>query len=773
MIFDNNRQNISNLNRLTDMFRITTLLTAFLLFSTALSGQDYIISGSVLDASNNEPLSYATISVSVEGKMRGTQSDLEGKYEIKLPFGIHTLSATYVGYQATQVSLANDNEHFIIKDIALEPATNIIDELVVTGSKFEKPLSEVTVSMEVLKAGLIENSNTVQIDQGLKKVPGVNIVDGQANIRGGSGFSYGAGSRVLLMIDEMPYQQADAGFPNWDFVPVENIKQVEVIKGAASALYGSSALNGIINIRTAYATNTPYTSISTFGTLYQNPSSDYDLWYGSSLPNEQGLSFAHRSKLSEKLGLVAGGYFFRQDNWRRTEYRKRGRINANLNYKVNDKLSIGVNANVQISDQATLLLWNGLDSLMYEPFTLGDAESGTNTESTKIAIDPQLTYQIDESSRVKFTGRLYNTDNRATNGQSNQATNYYGELQYRKQFSPNYSVTAGAVTSVIDASAELFGDAAYKGLNQSLYAQGEGKLFDKFNVSLGIRYEYFELSDPEKTDTGDKIVGRFGLNYEVGEFSFLRASFGQGFRYPTIAERYISTSVGAFNIIANPGLESEDGWSAEIGLKQGVAISKWKGYIDLSAFINRYENMAEFVFGAYNGAIGFRSENVGDTDIRGFEISIAGQGRLGSSPTQLLAGYTYIDPTFQDFTQEIDNLSSADYNVLKYRFRHSAKFDVESNIASGAFHIGAAMNYTSYMDAIDAAFLGFIPGLEEWRENNNLNGDAIFSARIRYDINEQFNLSAIVKNLSNRQYTLRPALIEAPRNYTLKLNYKF
>lgn len=771
--FINYRQNISKLKVLTQyMIRFHSIAFFLLVFSLSLGAQDFVLSGKVIDAENNEPLAFATISVSIDGKTSGSQSDLEGKYELKLPYGDHTLSVTYVGYQTHEMVLSNSDQRFLLKDIAMEPAANIIQELVVTGSKFEKPLSEVTVSMEVLKANLIENSNTVQIDQGLKKVPGVNIIDGQANIRGGSGFSYGAGSRVLLMVDEMPYQQADAGFPNWDFVPVENIKQVEVIKGAASALYGSSALNGIVNIRTNYATNTSHTSLSTFGTLYQNPSSDYDLWYGNDLPNEQGLSFAHRSKLGDRLGLVAGGYFFRQDNWRKTEYRKRGRVNLNFNYKVSDVLNIGVNSNVQISDNATLLLWNGLDSLMYEPFSLNGTESGTNTESTKIAIDPFVNLQLKDNARLRFQGRFYSTDNRASNGQSNQAKNYYGELQYRKQFSEYLTLTTGLVRSSVDASAELFGNARYEGLNAAYYIQGDAKVLNKLNLNLGMRYEYFELSDPEKTDTGDKIVGRFGLNYQVAEFSFLRGSFGQGFRYPTIAERYISTSVGAFNIIANPALESEDGWSAELGLKQGLALSKWKGYIDVSVFINQYENMTEFVFGAYDGSIGFRSENVGDTDIRGIELTLAGQGKLGNSPTQVLAGYTYIDPTFQDFTQEINNLSSADYNVLKYRFKHSAKFDIESKVNDGPFYMGLAMNYTSNMEAIDKAFLGFIPGLEQWREENN-TGNAIFDARIRYDINEQFSISTLVKNLTNRQYTLRPALIEAPRNYTLKLNYKF
>ena len=89
------------------------------------------------------------------------------------------------------------------------------------------------------------------MDRIIDQVPGVNVVDGQANIRGGSGFSVGAGSRVLVLVDDLPMLAADAGDAKWSFLPTENLAQIEIIKGASSVTYGSSALSGSINIRTA------------------------------------------------------------------------------------------------------------------------------------------------------------------------------------------------------------------------------------------------------------------------------------------------------------------------------------------------------------------------------------------------------------------------------------------------------------------------------------------------------------------------------------------
>jgi hypothetical protein len=76
--------------------------------------------------------------------------------------------------------------------------------------------------------------------------------DGQASIRGGSGWSYGAGSRVLVLYDDLPLLSAEGADAKWALIPMENIESMEVIKGAASSIYGSGALNGVINFRTGY-----------------------------------------------------------------------------------------------------------------------------------------------------------------------------------------------------------------------------------------------------------------------------------------------------------------------------------------------------------------------------------------------------------------------------------------------------------------------------------------------------------------------------------------
>ena len=91
----------------------------------------------------------------------------------------------------------------------------LIETVVVSAGKFEQRIEETTVSIEVIKPNLISNKNTTNIQTAIDQVPGVNITDGQANIRGGSGWSYGAGTRVQVLVDDMPLISGDAGQAQW------------------------------------------------------------------------------------------------------------------------------------------------------------------------------------------------------------------------------------------------------------------------------------------------------------------------------------------------------------------------------------------------------------------------------------------------------------------------------------------------------------------------------------------------------------------------------
>ena len=184
------------------------LITLFFsLFAFELFAQNGRLTGAITDAATREPLPGVT----VRAGNTGTVSDTEGLYALSLPAGTHEVIFTFVGYQSRTLTVKITAGQTLQLGMALGDSDNLLQQATVTAGKFEKPLGEVTVSLDVLKPTLIESVNTTSVDEVLVKVPGVAILDGQASIRGGSGFSYGAGTRVLLLVDDIPALQADAG----------------------------------------------------------------------------------------------------------------------------------------------------------------------------------------------------------------------------------------------------------------------------------------------------------------------------------------------------------------------------------------------------------------------------------------------------------------------------------------------------------------------------------------------------------------------------------
>jgi len=247
--------------------RVFNIILISISFLITVDAQERLLRGVIVDSENKETLIGANVS-HVEGN---TITDSNGQYLIKTNKNSIEITVSYIGYKTESFTHSYDTHDPVFE---LSPASTILDQMTVTASKYEQRISESTVSIEVLQSDYISSTNASSAEDVLDKVPGVQMVDGQANIRGGSGFSYGAGSRVLLLVDDMPALQVDAGFPNWNDLPIEATEKIEIVKGAASSLYGSSALNGIINLRRIKPGVKPRTELSVSSTSYSDPSGD-------------------------------------------------------------------------------------------------------------------------------------------------------------------------------------------------------------------------------------------------------------------------------------------------------------------------------------------------------------------------------------------------------------------------------------------------------------------------------------------------------------------
>ncbi len=763
------------------------LVVSILYFSfiTICIAQNARLSGQITDQSNGEPLINATI----QHKNGGTITDLDGHWQLELPAGTHYLEVNYLGFQSLYetVELAAGEEK--VFHFQMEASPTILQTATVTSGRYEKPIGEVTVSMEVLKPALIKAVNATSIDEILDKMPGVNMIDGQANIRGGSGWSYGAGSRVLLLIDDIPALQPDAGFPNWDDVPIETAEQVEIVKGAASALYGSSALNGIINFRTAYAKSKPETTVAAFYGPYLAPKDKAKKsWTGHKF--QTGLNVLHKQKIN-KLDLVLSGFGLWRESVKEFNFSRYARLTIGSRYRITDKLSVGFNSNFNRGKSASFFYWRDSEEGIY----LADTTSISNSKKNRFTIDPFVTYFDNDGNRHKLISRFYKIINDNDGNQSNGSKLFYGEYQFQRKWEDIELVTtAGLVSNTTQVAAELYGDTTYHTNNYAGYIQLDKKLFGKLNVNAGMRYESYTQNSPESVVLGrdtvfiedgksreSKPVFRFGINLQATKETFFRASWGQGYRFPTIAEKFISTNAGGVIVLPNPDLTSETGWSAEFGLKQGYQISKWQGYLDIAAFWSEYQDMMEFSFDPT--LFGFQSRNVGSTIIKGMEVSVVGQGLFLGLPSTLLTGYTFINPKFKQWdarpiepgqvpTEGQINYqnSSSENNILKYRHQHTFKFDMESNYRS--FSLGLAAIYNSHMEAIDKVLAAFIPGLATYRENNT-DGSLRIDGRMAYRFAQGTKASFLINNIFNQEILTRPGQVQSPRHIQLKVEHVF
>lgn len=819
----------------------TSLILCLILVLTALGAhaQKATIKGKVTDQKTGEPIPF--LNVSVKGTTNGMATDFEGNYELKVDPGSYEVvfSSVDYGQVSEKVTVAAGENKQLNMVLAIKVVE--MDIFVKSESKYEKKLEDVTVSLEVLKPNIIQNKNATSVNQSLQQVPSVTIVDSEPQIRSGSGYSFGAGSRVMVLVDDVPLLSGDAGRPSWGFIPIENIEQIEIIKGASSVLYGSSALNGVINVRTAYPKDKPLTKVTAFMGVYNLP--DSANWSTDFPPFNSGISFLHSRKIG-RFDLVVGGNLFAEKGYigppqkptgspddtimnGENDYRARINFNTRYRFKKVEGLSIGVNGNFLYGASAGSFIWKNNTTDIYRSYD----GAITRTLQTVFNIDPYLSYVGANGSNYNFRSRYFYLDNNNNNNQGNSSNLWFGEFQYQKRFLDeksqkvgflkNFVITAGIMTTYTIGKAQLFaGDPPSAGtadsvtvdrintdnLNLAGYLQLENKFFGRLTVSLGARFEYFRIGkydrynvwnagsaskyDTSIVDQGIQPVFRGGLNFKAAEFTFIRASFGQGYRFPTIAERFVFTTVGGIQIRPNPNLKPELSWSAEVGVKQGFKIGKFMGYVDLAGYWQQYQNFIEFNFQYLSPTnFGFISLNTGTARVVGLDFSVMGGGNFTkdfgmtilagynySLPQSLQPDYNYASDTSTTNLNYLNTSTDTTNHILKYRFQHTVKLDVEFTYKM--FSAGVSVRYNSFMQNIDKAFDGLQSsgildvGIIDFR-NQHQSGSVVVDLRFACQITKTSRVSLIINNVANNVYSLRPGKIEAPRSFILQYAYQF
>ncbi len=745
------------------------IIFIFLIYSSSILISQFNVTGRVLDGKTKEALSFANI----EFNSGRTVSDISGNFKFRINQNHLKLKVKYIGYISFELDTIISGNRLDLGIIFLKEDVKSLNEVTITSGKYQKSIKEAVVALETIKPEFLENNNTQVFSGILEKIPGVNYIDGQVNIRGGSGFSYGAGSRVMVLIDNIPALQFDSGYPNWENIPVERIAKVEVMKGAGSALYGSAAMNGVINVLSVYAKEKLKLKFKTFYSFYNSPSDPVKKWWDSS-PKTYGFSGLFAKKI-KKLDIIGSFYYHNEDDIMKYGFNNYGRITTKLDYHVNDALKIGVDVNYNKGRKLNFFYWMDEKEGAYK----ADTAAAAGQDKQIVLVDPYLVYYGKKGIKHTIQSRIYSAQNIVTGSKSNKSLSLYGEYQFQKRFSQiGLILTSGLVANFSHTNAELYGDSIFTANNYGIYLQMEKKFWDKLNLVAGARYETNEITGPviiNGKDVRDKYkkesepVFRFGANYSLFKYTNLRASWGQGFRYPTIAEKFTSTYSGNLYIYPNPDLHAEKGYTVETGIRQGLKFGKFKGFIDFSVFQSEYKDMIEFALNYDPGRkiFYFAAENIGNTIIKGYEFSSGVLGKIGDMELNFIGGFMHINPKYKDFTDEVKKNLSVDYNILKYRYKNSYKFDIGLKYKS--FSIGFGSNFNSFMEAIDKIFESdqFFKGVKKYRTGHN-QGSNIYRLRAGYNY-KPFEFRFNIDNLFNTEYSVRPGLLEPPRKYTFSL----
>ncbi len=639
-----------------------------------------------------EPL--VGVAVMVQGTVRGTTTDAQGRYRIAgLTPGRYTVVFSLVGYQRhvlTNVNVEENDETVLDVELIATPIPQ--EQIVVTANKRPQSLEEVPVSTSVLENEEIGFRNSQTVEEALRYVSGVNITGRQVNIRGSSGYAIGVGSRVMMQLDGIPFITGDTGELIFESVPVGQIDCIEVVKGASSALYGTSALGGVINVITKPIPDIPQTHVRTYAGLYNKPSFAKWKWTDRNL-YFTGMALSHAFKAGD-LGIVFALSRQTDDGYRKNDHRKRHNVYLKTEEHFSSENSLTLNVGLLNEYGGKFNYWQNLDSALL-PFRL---QRDDEIKSTRYYVSSIYRDVVTENVALTAKG-IWNYNSFVSTTWHDSGAGRWKDIKgsiangFRLEagatwyVNEQHTVTAGAEGQLDLITSDLFSDRkAYGG---ALYAQDEWKLDDRFVFTYGVRLDVQSLY---LTQSSPQFNPKLALTYAPFEGTTFRTSFGRGFRVPSVAEAWVSLDLGLGFFVPSPNLKPERSYSFELGVSHQL---EELGVVDVAAFSSWYNDLVEPR--AYSNqtrdTLFVQWQNVARARVQGFETSL----KLGflDGALQYSLGYTYVYPEDQS---PLDTLAPRRNNILPYRPRHVLYSQVLGQM--GLLRVGVDFRYISRVDRV-------------------------------------------------------------------------
>lgn len=557
------------------------LLLAFC-FSFAGRTQELgVVSGQVTDAETGQPLPGANVFIA--DTYVGSSADADGRFSISgLRAGEYLLKAGFIGYKIVEQLIHVQLGKTLTVDLALKPTVLVGEQIVITGSRQPESLASAAGSINLLGKNELARRNSFRLDEALLSVPGVTMVGENINIRGGAGYNRLGGSRTLILLDGVPVLTSDLGEANWNILPVTEIEHVEISKGAASSLYGSGALSGVVNIITKQASEGHSFSFNQTSGIYDKPSvpewrwSDKPLYY-----NKTDVSY------SNSIGPV--GLRLAMTRHASTGDRENGQYER-LHFTGKASTQLPGNANLTLfstyshEERGLFLQWLEQDHALNVPSYDRGKTVGLNGFLGYAVFNKLFSPTAAFKARLSYNQQLVGVPFDLS-GVFAPAIGLGGEMQMNWKPHQDHSLSVGLDYKYDTVESTYYGVQSANGL--SPYVQEIWKVSTLLHLNAGLRWDnYVLVGDSVETQLSPKI----GFSWQPRYGSILHGSLGRAFRAASVVERFLAAGTSDFEWRPNPGLVPERSTLLDLGLRQNISDF---AYVEAAWFYNTFDHLIE------------------------------------------------------------------------------------------------------------------------------------------------------------------------------------
>lgn len=396
--------------------------------------------------------------------------------------------------------------------------TKQLEEVVVTATRSERTLAELPVPVTIIPKAQIRSMGSLRLNDVLGEQTGLTIVSDHGTGIQIQGF---APDYTLILIDGEPLIGRTAGTLELNRIAVGNIKQIEIVKGPSSSLYGSEALAGVVNIITEKSTGTNGSVTSRYGT---NGTTDLGATLNYKKDKFSATLFANRYSTT--------GYDLTPETAIST-------VNPYYNYTLQSKLNYDFSKQTQFSISCRYFS-EKQNSYAEAAEDLSPLNSKSITEDWNV--NPVLIHQFSDKLKttIRFYGSGFNntTDLMYKSNGSWYDSSFFKQHFYRPEIQAEYflnnknifTLGAGRIWETVEAT-RYDGKMQYE--TNYLYFQYEWQPVTKLNLIAGARYD-------NNTAYAAQVSPKLSAQYEINPWLLLRGSFGVGFRAPDFRQLYLN-----------------------------------------------------------------------------------------------------------------------------------------------------------------------------------------------------------------------------------------